>query len=233
MHDRGIVHRDLKPDNILCSHEWSHVMVADFGSARVVPTPGARSMSPGVTTSLYRAPEMLDEQPGVVMELRDHAEKEMLAAPVVMALPTAYTSKVDVWSAGCVLVEACTGDLTFDSRDTLLPGIRSVCADIAKIEGLDAAARKVRDAIAAGGASRTAVGLQARILDCVARLPPWVSLTVELEKRRESVRLHVRELLCRHGLQTDLVDLLSGMLDPDPARRSTANHAAARITRTA
>lgn len=36
LHQVGVVHRDLKPENVLMS-EKMHIMIADFGSAQILP----------------------------------------------------------------------------------------------------------------------------------------------------------------------------------------------------
>ena len=38
LHGAGVVHRDLKPENILMA-EKVHIMLTDFGSARILPAP--------------------------------------------------------------------------------------------------------------------------------------------------------------------------------------------------
>lgn len=93
MHARWVLHRDLKTANLLLNHEGV-VKVCDFGLARRCGDPPAGSLTPGVTTLWYRAPEVL---------LGD----------------TRYTSAVDMWSVGCVFAELALGEALFPGRGEL------------------------------------------------------------------------------------------------------------------
>lgn len=84
LHSASIAHRDLKPANVLvmkhCSLPGS-VKVCDFGLARGdMQLDQAGALTEYVVTRWYRAPE--------VMLLKKH-----------------YSSAVDLWSVGCILVE--------------------------------------------------------------------------------------------------------------------------------
>ncbi|CAM9875577.1 unnamed protein product, partial [Phaeothamnion confervicola] len=74
----GVLHRDLKPSNILIDPATRRVKLADFGLARV--RRDRRSLTGGVQTLWYRAPEVL-------LGLRN------------------YSGAVDVWSLACVFAE--------------------------------------------------------------------------------------------------------------------------------
>lgn len=78
LHKSYIVHRDIKPPNLLLSPSGI-LKIADFGlSRRYLLQSGAST--PGAMTRWYQAPEIL------------------------FGAPT-YDSKVDMWSAACVIVE--------------------------------------------------------------------------------------------------------------------------------
>lgn len=82
LHTHWIVHRDLKTSNLLLSNRGI-VQVADFGLARRLG-PNAEQLTPVVVTLWYRAPELL------------------LGSK-------SYTSSIDMWSVGCILVELLLG----------------------------------------------------------------------------------------------------------------------------
>lgn len=55
LHQHRIVHRDVKPENVLVSHDLTHVQLIDFNIARYLPEGGA--LSPNCTRA-YAAPEV-------------------------------------------------------------------------------------------------------------------------------------------------------------------------------
>jgi serine/threonine protein kinase len=79
VHAEGIMHRDLKPANILVNKDGT-IKICDFGLARARTWNETRAYSLEVVTLWYRAPEIL---------LGNRR----------------YTEKIDIWSAGAVLVE--------------------------------------------------------------------------------------------------------------------------------
>ncbi|KZO97974.1 Pkinase-domain-containing protein [Calocera viscosa TUFC12733] len=79
LHHRGILHRDLKGSNILVTKR-GELKLADFGLARFYNKHRRLDYTNRVITLWYRPPELL------------------LGA-------TEYQGEVDVWSAGCIIVE--------------------------------------------------------------------------------------------------------------------------------
>ncbi|EJU06207.1 Pkinase-domain-containing protein [Dacryopinax primogenitus] len=79
LHHRGILHRDLKGSNILVN-KHGELKLADFGLARFYNKRRRLDYTNRVITLWYRPPELL------------------LGA-------TEYQGEVDVWSAGCIIVE--------------------------------------------------------------------------------------------------------------------------------
>lgn len=74
---KKIIHRDLKPENILVTKNGS-IKIADFGCARKIQDISKIiSMSIDKGTPCFASPQLLTSQP--------------------------YSSKCDVWSAGCII----------------------------------------------------------------------------------------------------------------------------------
>eukprot|EP00759_Apiculatamorpha_spiralis_P013120 PhF_6_TR19930/c0_g1_i2/m.28996 len=95
IHSHGVMHRDIKPCNILLRTEGETLVVCDFGSARFIPPEhDQQCLTPVVTTLWYRAPEVLFRN-------------------------DVYTSKVDMWSAGCVFGEMLNGNVLFPGENVL------------------------------------------------------------------------------------------------------------------
>lgn len=85
-HDNRVLHRDLKPQNLLINHK-GELKVGDFGLARAFGIP-FNTFSNEVVTLWYRAPD-------------------------VLLGSRAYTTSIDIWSAGCIFAEMCTGKPLF------------------------------------------------------------------------------------------------------------------------
>ena len=88
-HSQGIVHRDIKPENILLAA--GHAVVSDFGIARAMEAAGAeRLTSTGLAlgTPAYMSPEQATGESGI-------------------------DGRSDIYSLGCVLYEALSGEPPF------------------------------------------------------------------------------------------------------------------------
>lgn len=86
IHNVGIIHGDLKPENILLEHidgQWSPI-VCDFG---ISVLSCEKYHTSKVQTQTYRAPEVDDDKNRIQ-----------------------YTTKIDIWSLGCILFGLAAGD---------------------------------------------------------------------------------------------------------------------------
>ena len=102
LHENNILHRDLKPLNILLSAK-NEIKIGDFGLARIFSnSPNAKKIYTNqVVTICYRAPELLLGE-------------------------TNYSTKIDIWSLGCILLELLTKKTTFNYSDEKLVFL-SIC----------------------------------------------------------------------------------------------------------
>lgn len=79
---QSIAHRDIKPQNVLVDRNKGKVVICDFGSAKQL-IKGEANLA-YICSRCYRAPELIFGA-------------------------TDYTSQIDVWSLGCVIVEMING----------------------------------------------------------------------------------------------------------------------------
>lgn len=96
----SIAHRDIKPQNILVDRNTHKVVICDFGSAKKL-IKGQPNIA-YICSRCYRAPELIFGA-------------------------TEYTPQIDMWSAGCVIVQMINGQAPFlgDSQiDQLLEIIK-------------------------------------------------------------------------------------------------------------
>ncbi len=104
LHKKNICHRDMKPSNILMDTDL-YVKIGDFGGAKILSKDGKNTSHIG--TGEYRSPELI-------------------------LCHTNYTCSVDIWSAGCILVEMFKRTPVFSSRKDAfrLLEITSILGDI-------------------------------------------------------------------------------------------------------
>ena len=87
LHKSGVLHRDLKPSNILLNNKGG-VKIGDFGLSRFFTNNQIKRYTNKVATVCYRAPELL------LGEVN-------------------YSTEIDIWSLGCILLELLTGNIVF------------------------------------------------------------------------------------------------------------------------
>lgn len=106
MHSKSIAHRDIKPSNILVDAKKKELKICDLGSAKEIKA-GEKNVL-YICSRHYRAPEV-------------HRKKE-------------YTTKMDVWSAGCIIAEMLTQKVLLEN----VPTAASPGEILAKVQALDA-----------------------------------------------------------------------------------------------
>jgi len=125
-HAAGIVHRDLKPDNIMITRD-DYVKVLDFGLAKLVePQRGFGSNESGsseIATAVMQQPGLPARQtgwdsghstPGMVIGTIGYMSPEQAAGRV-----DEIDLRSDIFSFGCILFEAATGQRAFAGKDVL------------------------------------------------------------------------------------------------------------------
>ena len=93
LHTHDICHRDLKPENILVDLTSNHVYLCDFGCAKILPKCGVKSQT-YICSRFYRAPELIIDR-------------------------NMYSCAIDMWSFGCIFIEACIGRILFMENTNL------------------------------------------------------------------------------------------------------------------
>eukprot|EP00163_Fabomonas_tropica_P027993 TRINITY_DN556_c0_g1_i1.p1 TRINITY_DN556_c0_g1~~TRINITY_DN556_c0_g1_i1.p1 ORF type:complete len:619 (-),score=143.42 TRINITY_DN556_c0_g1_i1:790-2646(-) len=98
----SIIHADIKPENIALTIDRKHCKLIDFGSACT----SDRKIHSYIQSRYYRSPEVL--------------------------LGIDYTRAIDMWSVGCVLLEAHTGAVVFPGKSSP-DQMRHICSYLGKV----------------------------------------------------------------------------------------------------
>ena len=108
-HGAGIVHRDLKPDNIMITTD-GHAKILDFGLAKLVEPPGSSG------SGASEEPTILQQHstPGLILGTLGYMSPEQAQGKT-----RDLDHRSDIFSFGCILFEAITGQKAFTGSDQI------------------------------------------------------------------------------------------------------------------
>ena len=133
-HAAGIVHRDLKPDNVMITRD-DYAKILDFGLAKLVEpqrASGEERPASGETTTAILAQHSM---PGMIMGTAGYMSPEQAQGKV-----RELDHRSDIFSFGCILFEAATGQRAFEGQDPLDSLHKIVHAPTPQIKNFNSAA---------------------------------------------------------------------------------------------
>lgn len=113
---KKIIHRDLKPENLLLTRDM-HLMIADFGSAKILPKDYCYADAQEEIDRL-RAEESNSSDDEVMVRRRSHMRRASFVGTAQYVSPEVLKGNAshlasDLWAFGCVLYQMLVGTPPF------------------------------------------------------------------------------------------------------------------------
>jgi serine/threonine-protein kinase len=109
-HAAGIVHRDLKPENLMVTRD-GHAKILDFGLAKLIePKRTSGTNSSDIATAIL----LQHSTPGMILGTVGYMSPEQAQGKTAQ-----IDQRSDIFSFGCILFEAVTGQKAFQGKDTI------------------------------------------------------------------------------------------------------------------
>uniref|UniRef100_A0A1I8F7E7 Protein kinase domain-containing protein n=1 Tax=Macrostomum lignano TaxID=282301 RepID=A0A1I8F7E7_9PLAT len=213
----GVVHRDVKPSNALYNPATGQFALADFGLAHLVqqqpqrPRPAARPAAVGsaaVFPSNKSAAASCRCASGLRPIRAPRGGTNGYRPPEVLLQADSQDCRVDTWAAGCILAAFLSGRQPFLWCRSDTECLYLLCC----LFGLNS----MRSAAAA-------VGRELRVLPVASETLPEAEFPCRRDRLSSVCRLiRGTEAGSSDGPSSSVFDLLSGLLQADPAKRLTA-----------
>lgn len=204
MHSHSIVHRDLKPNNFMYNPAKKEGYLVDFGLAHHEKTCRQPDRKPKPPILFFNSIMVPCKPPGYYESDSRHPMKAQRAgtrgfrAPEVLFKSMRQTKAIDMWSVGVILLCMLTGQYPFFLSVDDVDGL----VEIATIFG--------------HGEMRKAARFYDRIWKC--NIPT-------IKEDRVPFEVIIKRLNPRMEADTDVIDLLSGLLELNCDARITASDA--------